>query len=49
MAYHYLTGSICETKKRLLAMDPFGLVFVGRINGEKVVIKKLLGEHEQEK
>ena len=37
-----------QGKEEAIGRGSFGLVFVARANGEKVVVKKLLSEDEQE-
>ena len=44
-----LNETSCENKKRLSAADPLLFFVDARSNNEKVVIKKLLNEDDQEK
>ena len=50
MVCHYFNGGICRKKKSRSAADPLVWFLVARNGrGEKVVIKKLLSEDDQEK
>ncbi|KAJ7377210.1 hypothetical protein OS493_030410 [Desmophyllum pertusum] len=48
MVYHYLIGNLLQDKEDAIGRGSFGLVFVARAKEEKVVIKKLLSDDDQE-